>query len=242
MTLGVFRILILIPFVTIAAAFNLNGCAASLPTNNETALPNGVVDFNGNPAQNVAEALGFTYEYCLYICGPGIDNSNFTDVAGQLTLWFLPYLSLLAQIPFCSEDKIGDITISLLTIGSPTLALYTLFLTLFNWKWIKSLIPTAVREGDDMERILPDILGRLQQYPMTIDVELVAWALALAPDENLDWWVKLRLHFRDRVRRLNGSGVAQLSLACIVYIFAVEQALANPGGVTLYIFHNLHGV
>jgi hypothetical protein len=232
MALGVLRLLLIIPFVAIVAGFNMNECAAYLPTNNESALPNGVVDVNGNPAQNVIDALGFTYDYCLQVCGPGIDNSNqnFTAVVGQLTLWFLPYLSLLAQVPFFTEDKIGDITVSLLTIGTPTLALYSLFLTLFNWKWIKSLTPAAVREGDNMDRILPDILGRLQQYPMRIDVELLAWALALAPDKNLDWWVKLRLRFRDRVRRLNGSGVAQLSLACIVYVFAVEQALATPGG------------
>ena len=206
--------------------FNLAQCEASLQSINASQIGDGlVVDGNGNLAQNISEAQGYTNRGCQQICGPGIDNSNenFTAVVGQLTLWFLPYLTLLAQVPFFTEDITGDVTVSLLTIGTPTLALYSLFLTLFNWRRIKSLTASS-GQGEG----LPDILGRLQQYPLIIDIDLLSAALAFP--RNRKWWFKLRLHFRDRVRRLDGSGVAQLFLACIVYIFAVVEALATLGG------------
>lgn len=214
-----------------AGQFNLAHCKASLPTNGSIA--DGVVDSDGNQATSVADARGYSYATCLEVCGSGIDTTtNFTDVVQQVTLWFLPYLTLLAQIPFFTEDKSGDVTVSLLTIDTPMLALYSLFVSLFNWKWIKSQKPTS--SADDgiasMADILPDILGRLQQYPMTvIDSEMLASAIALR--ENYDWWVKLREQLRNRERRLDASGTAQLFLAGIVYIFAVVEALAKLGGM-----------
>jgi hypothetical protein len=234
-TVRVYRLLLIFLSLSFVAGlqFNLAECEASLQSINAPQVSNGLVDGDGNPTQNVSEAQGYTYDACLRICGSGIDTSseNTTAVVGQLTVWFLPYLTLLAQVPFFTEDKTGDIIVSLLTIGAPTLALYSLFLTLFNWRRIKSLM--SLSNQDEMERVLPDILGRLQQYPMTIDIDLLSSALAFS--RNRKWWVKLRLHFRDRSRRLDGSGVAQLFLAGIVYIFAVVEALSQLGGVLVHI-------
>lgn len=70
--------------------FNLDNCAASLQ--NENASSTGrVVNAGGN--------LAYTYNACKALCGGGFDSNNFTLVVQQMTLWFLPYLTLLAQVP-----------------------------------------------------------------------------------------------------------------------------------------------
>lgn len=232
----VFRVLLILLSLSLASAwhFNLTDCKASLPTNNEI-VPLGVTDSDGNPTKTAADARGYLYSTCLDVCGQGVDVADFTTVVQQMTLWFLPYLTLLAQVPFFSEDdKTGDIVIALLTIGTPMLALYSLFVSLFNWKWIKSkcnqdLVVDVVDRNSNMAKILPNILGRLQQFPMIVqDTEILASALAIP--ENREWWRTLRDHLGDRERRLDASGTAQLFLACIVYIFAVIEALAKLGG------------
>jgi hypothetical protein len=71
---------------------------------------------------------------------------------------------------------------------------------------------------------------------MTIgDRDLLASSLALPANQN--WWVALRDHLRDRARRLDASGTAQLLLAGIVYIFAVVEAFGNLGGIISHAFN-----
>lgn len=128
--------------------------------------------------------------------------------------------------------------VSVLTFGTPMLAIYSLFVSLFNWMWIRDFSNDHLDENAEgsLAEMLPDILGRLQQYPMTIgDPDLLASALALPV--NRDWWVTLRDHLRDRARRLDASGTAQLFLAAIVYIFAVVEAFGKLGGITLNAFN-----
>jgi hypothetical protein len=209
--------------------FNLDNCSASLQNENATS-PGRVVNVSGN--------LAYTYNACKDLCGGGFESNNFTVIVQQMTLWFLPYLTLLAQVPFATSTRSGDIMVSILTLGSPMLALYGLFVSLFNWIWIKDFANEHLDKTaqGSLAEILPDILGRLQQYPMTIgDRNLLASALALP--KNRDWWETLRDHLRDRARRLDASGTAQLFLAGIVYIFAVVEAFGKLGGITFSVFN-----
>jgi hypothetical protein len=50
--------------------------------------------------------------------------------------------------------------------------------------------------------------------------------------------VTLRDHLRDRARRLDASGTAQLFLAGVVYIFAVVEAFGQLGGITLSVLNS----
>jgi hypothetical protein len=208
-----------------AVEFNLNNCYNLLSNLNTTLLdPNDILFRNGR-------AIGYSYSTCLEVCGTGVSGQNFPTVIQQLSLWFLPYLILLAQIPFQTDDKVGDIIALILTVGSPMLALYSLFLTLSTWKWLRneSLDWLGIGNGESMVQILPEVLGRLQQYPVVVqNLDLLASALAIP--ENNGWWRTLRDSLRSRERRLDISGLAQLFLAGLVYIFAVVEALARLGG------------
>jgi hypothetical protein len=221
--------------------FNDSACRLSLPTSNATnASLAGVVDAFGNPATSVADAFGYNYEACLTQCGTGAGPIEFITTVQQSTLWFLPYLTLLAQLPFVTKDKVGDVKVLLITLGSPMLALYSMFLTLSNWQWLKDFsYRLCVRARDDPESdldfVLPEIVGRLQGFPITIlDGDLLVSGLTFK--ENRQWWIELRNHLRDRERGLSASGLAQLLLAVIVYIFSVGEALSLIGGnSTIYI-------
>jgi hypothetical protein len=103
--------------------FNLENCSASLENENGT-VPGRVVNASGN--------LAYIYDACKNVCGPGIDGNDFTTVIQQMTLWFLPYLTLLAQVPFVTDNKFGDLIVDLLTLGISILTIYSLFVSLFN--------------------------------------------------------------------------------------------------------------
>ena len=218
------KLLILLAFLAAACrAFNLDNCNDSLQNQTTTFAPFVI---------NVSGELAYTYEGCLHYCGGGVDLNDITTVVQQMTLWFLPYMTLLAQVPFATNNRSGDVMVSLLTLGSPMLAIYSLFVSLFNWMWIRDLSNRNLSRTNDnhLADVLPDVLGRLQQYPITIpDPGLLASTLALS--DNREWWKILKDHLRDRARRLDASGTAQLFLAAVVYIFAVVEAFSQPGGM-----------
>jgi|SRR5579859_108428 len=232
-------VLILARVVCSTQHYNSKACNASLPRYHldepDYKIPIGSVDRNGNVTLSAADIVGYTYETCLEVCGIGVGPNELVSIIQELTLWFLPYLVLLAQVPFMTENKLGDFAVCFYTFGSPLLALYSLFLSLLNWKWIKDICRRRLaRDGDDAEMVksLPNVLGQLQQYPIAIpNTEMLASALGLT--ENQTWWVSLRDHLVDRERRLDASGTAQLFLAIVVYIFAVTEAFAQIGGMTL---------
>src|SRR5438046_9600802 len=85
-------------FTSALCQFNFQQCHNALISSNGSLL-NRSVDINGNHAASIADARGFNYPTCLDVCGPGVDASNFSTMASQYTLWFLPYLTLLAQTP-----------------------------------------------------------------------------------------------------------------------------------------------
>ena len=118
---GRFRDLIVIFSILFVSGwqFNLTGCRASLPPKDGN-VSIGVVDRYGNPTENATNAQGYQYSKCLDVCGQGIDVNNFTTIVQQMTLWFLPYLTLLAQVPFFADDKIGSRLAPAGPTGSPS--------------------------------------------------------------------------------------------------------------------------
>jgi hypothetical protein len=192
----------------VSSQFNLVNCQNSISSSFANGA-RGIVDRDGNAATSLDDARGYEYSTCLEVCGTGIDSYNATMVASQLTLWFLPSLTLLAQIPFVTASGTGDIMVCLLTLGSPMLALYSLFVSLLNWQWI---MKWGVDGDAFMVKTLPDVLGRLQQFPVRVEnPSLLVSALHIP--ENKPWWDDILTRFRARERRLSASAAAQLFLA-----------------------------
>jgi hypothetical protein len=193
----------------------------------------GTTDRYGNlRTENSAPIEGYQYKYCLENCGSGSDLSSFDTIQQQFAVWFLPWLSLLAQLPFFASGKIEDFFIAIYTIGSPTTALYGLFLTILNRKWLKEECD-AVRAQSPfagcMLANIAEVLGSLQQFPIQIsNAGLLVTTFANA--RNLEWWAKLQVWFVSHRRQLEASAYAQLLLAVIVYGFALVEAFLKLGG------------
>lgn len=172
--------------LTCISALNLTSCQAAI-TNLMFGL-SGTLDANGNQALNVSSIVGYKFSYCETNCSAGTTLHDFNTISQQLTQWFLPWLTLLAQLPFVTEDRNQDMMVGILSIGSPTLALYSIFVTILNRKWIKSkckrLMMDKPQQVGIMLESISEVLCSLQQFPMEIrQGGLLACTLAM--EENV---------------------------------------------------------
>jgi hypothetical protein len=237
-----------LPRLTILASILIFTLAAKgdTPTYNDTDCKarvqnldfwfNGTTDENGIPltVQNASLIDGYLYQYCIDNCGSGSSYNDFNSFQNQFTLWFLPWFTLLAQIPLLTFSPGRDFLVIVLTVGSPTTALYSLFVTIFNRKdFSKECKATANQEAasektKDMLKAMSDVLGSLHQFPTEIhDVGLLACSYTA---DNEEWWGALQKWFIGRRSQMEASWYAQLLLALIVYLFAILQSFLNLGG------------
>lgn len=191
----------------------------------------GVTDRNGLLTTNLSLAEGYQYQFCVTNCGGGSEYNSYKTFSDQATIWFLPWFLLLAQIPYFTSGKIGDFVVMLLSIGSPTTALYSLFVTILDRKWLKSYGNMVVERHDIDKTMFSDIsevLSSLHQFPVEIEeVSLLAFSFA-----DKKWWNRLRSWFVGRRRRMEASAYAQLLLTVIVYCCAVlPEAFSDLGGM-----------
>lgn len=126
--------------------------------------------------------------------------------------------------------------VAIYTVGSPTTALYSVFLTFRNRKWLNNVRANLQhrdpRVHEKMKSISAVLLS-LHQYPMEIkNAGLLACSLAM--DENKGWWDSRRKWFSDRKRRMEASAWAQLALAVIAYLFAIAESFLKLGGDRFY--------
>jgi hypothetical protein len=186
----------------------------------------GITTDVGGPTSNLSLAEGYEYSYCVQNCGGGFQYHGYKSLSEQATLWFLPWFSLVAQIPYFTQNKLEDILVMFLTIGSPTTAFYGLFLTIFDAKWLKSYCKLSGLEGDKTLQDISEVLFSLHQFSFAI------LSFGGRPSlHNRQWWARLRKWFVGRRRHMEASAYAQLFLTVTVYGVAVlPDAFADVGG------------
>ncbi|RPD79643.1 hypothetical protein L226DRAFT_567720 [Lentinus tigrinus ALCF2SS1-7] len=85
---------------------------------------------------NISEANAIMYALCIRACGTSPEPFDWPACYQQFSSWLLPYFALLSQLPFGAESPLSNLSSVLLTIGSPTLAAYSLALTALNRRWV----------------------------------------------------------------------------------------------------------
>lgn len=193
----------------------------------------GGTDNHGNPV-NVSVATAITYDLCLKACGPGQEPFSWNIFSQQFGAWLLPWLALVSQLPFGANDNLDNLVSVLLTLGSPTLAAYSLILTVLNARWINRRflgftypnVRNAVR-----------ILGSLQQAPLEIDTDLLASLIVLP--QNDGWWSELNEGI-DYTYTWSISAVASIIWVLIAFVFTLVDSYT--GGITMAINANGQGV
>ncbi|KDR76727.1 hypothetical protein GALMADRAFT_67357, partial [Galerina marginata CBS 339.88] len=194
----------------------------------------GKTDNHGHPLPPTAtSATAITYDLCVSQCGGAQEPFKWNTFSQQFTSWLLPWLALVSQLPFGANDKLANLESMLLAVGSPTLAAYSLALTVLNGRWIAQLfanyrypnVQNAVR-----------ILSSLQQSPLQVDTDDALLASLIVLPQNDEWWTELVV-WLDFTHTWSISAVVSIAWVIIAYVFTIidyfsqgVRTTTNPTG------------
>ncbi|KAJ7025574.1 hypothetical protein C8F04DRAFT_1223272 [Mycena alexandri] len=147
----------------------------------------------------------------------------FVVVVGGNPTWLLPYLALVSQLPFGANNRLDNLLSMLLTVGSPTLAAYSLALTVLNGHWIAQRFSALSYNN---VRSAVKILSGLQQSPLHVkaDDPLLASLVVLHANDN--YWETLE-DLLNYVQTWSISAVASILWVVIAYIFTVVDSFTG---------------
>ncbi|KAJ7722944.1 hypothetical protein B0H16DRAFT_345001 [Mycena metata] len=211
---------------------NFVACVAKI-VSNETLWRTGGVDMHGKPATNVSQVLGMTYPMCVAQCGSAPEPFKFATFSNQATSFLLPFLALTAQFPFGGSSHTDNISTIMLTIGSPTLAVFSLVITVLNSRWIKRRFAQMPYYPNTQQAVT--ILNNLQESLLrvkstTSDGRLHLLAPLIVLPENDKWWEHgaAALAFTHTWSMAN---IASVGWAIIAYIFTI--ACMDPSSMNI---------
>ena len=92
----------------------------------------GTVYTQGCSTADKSQMAGLTYMSCVENCGSLPVKLN----CPRNSLLVLPWLALISQLPYGTRDTLSKFLAILLTVGSPTLAAYSLALAVISNRWM----------------------------------------------------------------------------------------------------------
>jgi hypothetical protein len=155
---------------------------------------------------------------------------SFETFSTQFSSFSLPFLALTAQLPFGAPNHFDNFATIILTIGSPTLAIFSLMITIFNSRWIKWRFARIAYPNSDLAVIVLDNLQgsllRVKQRSFDGRLPLLASQIVLA--QNDQWWKRgaATLAF---THTWSISNIASVCWAIIAYIFTIVSANNGMG-------------
>jgi hypothetical protein len=178
----------------------------------------GKTDNHGNLlSPSISNATAITYDLCVSQCGAGQEPFQWTVFSQQFSSWLLPWLALVSQLPFGANDKLDNLESVLLTLGSPTLAAYSLALTVLNGRWIAQLF-SNYRYPNVKNAV--KILSSLQQSPLRVDTDNVLLASLIMLPQNDEWWAELVV-WLEYTHTWSISAAASIAWVIIAYVFTI---------------------
>ncbi|KDR79635.1 hypothetical protein GALMADRAFT_137429 [Galerina marginata CBS 339.88] len=178
----------------------------------------GKTDNHGNPLPpSSSNATAITYDLCVSQCGAGQEPFQWTVFSQQFNAWLLPWLALVSQLPFGANDKLDNLESMLLTLGSPTLAAYSLALTVLNGRWVAKLF--ARYRYPNTERAVW-ILNSLQQSSLRVDTDNARLASLIILPQNDRWWEKLKSRL-EYEHTWSISAATSIVWVIIAYVFTI---------------------
>ena len=148
----------------------------------------GTVDTNGNPTTNISLITGLTYDRCVADCGSGPSDFDWPTFSQEFTSWLLPWLALISQLPYGTRDTLSNFLAVILTVGSPTLAAYSLALAVISNRW---MIKRFGRSTYRNTRLAAQTLSNLQQVSLDLPPEEHVLPSLIVLKQNGIWWQRL---------------------------------------------------
>jgi hypothetical protein len=177
--------------------------------------------------------LSVRYDRCTRDCTDDPEPPYFTDFSNQFTTWLIPWIALLSQLPFGANNAADNLLSVLLAVGSPTLAGYSLALTVLNGRWLDKHIQHILKRfGDDSRGDLFSnvqiVLDRLQQMAFVIKTEDQQLGSLVLLQSGHRWWKKMEEGLR-YPSTWTISAVTNIAWVFITYVITVVDAFYGLG-------------
>ena len=209
------------PMATVAGT-NFQVCLANVQNGTfGVGVDVGGTDNRGYPV-DVYNATGLTYSLCVHACGGGQEPFQWSIFSQQFSAWLLPWLALVSQLPFGTYDMLDNLESVLLTIGSPTLAAYSLALTVLNSRWLTKRFERLTYPN---ARNAVRILSSLQQSPIKVVKEGGLLASLIVLPDNDKWWTELAKSI-DYSHTWSISAATSIAWVIIAYNFTIISSFA----------------
>ncbi|KAJ7458898.1 hypothetical protein FB451DRAFT_1341766 [Mycena latifolia] len=180
----------------------------------------GGTDNHGSPV-DITVATGMNYALCVKTCGAGVQFYS---------TWLLPFLALVSQLPFGGDTIFENSMSILLNVGSPTLAAYSVTLTVLNSRWIYRLFSgISYPNAKNAARVL----NNLQQFPVEVSWNGYVLASLVVLPENDEWWSEL-LVYLDVKHAYTWSFANGTSIIWVVVAFSLTLIDAFTRTLTQY--------
>lgn len=210
---------------TVVAAVNFTQCLNDIIQNaNATQNLTGLLNGDGDPVSNVSDATSISYSMCTSSCGAGQEPFQWAVFSQEFSAWLLPNLALISQLPFGAQYRLDNLMSAVLTVGSPTLAGYSLFITLLNSRWIKRRFDQLMDYPNS--RFVLSILSSLQQVPLRLHPDRVRLPSLIILPENDSWW-KYLAEFVDYTHTWSIASATSIAWVVVAYILTVANSLSD---------------
>lgn len=221
--LSIHLIMILVLFIpVVTATVNFESCI--LEVRNGTYGSEGGTDNQGHPVSDISKATAITYDLCIRACGASSQPFTWLQFSQEVSVWLLPWLTLVSQLPFGANDKLDNLISVVLTVGSPTLAAYSLALTVLNGRWIARRF-AAYRYPNIRYAI--QILSSLQQSPLAVTTtDSLLTSLVILP-ENDEWWREV-IVWLNYTHTWSVSAVTSIAWVIIAYVITLIDTFTGP--------------
>jgi hypothetical protein len=208
-------------------AVNLTECFIEI--RDGTHGPHGGTDPHGHPVSNISDAVGITHALCKSACETGPEPFEWSAFSQQFSAWLLPWFALVSQLPFGASDRLENLTSVLLAVGSPTLATYSLALTILNGRWVAQRFSDIAHPN---RKHAFHVMSSLQQAPLNITGEDALRSLVVLPENN-KWWEVL-VERLDYTHTWSIPAAASIIWVSLAHLFTVIDAFIslppNPTG------------
>ena len=124
----------------------------------------------------------------------------------------------------------NNLVATLLTMGSPTLAAYSLALTVLNTRWATKLFTSCDYHNSRHAAI---ILNNLQQAPLKVTTDAALLASLVVLPENDEWWAELVV-WLNFTHTWSLSAATSIAWVIIAYILAVLDSIVGGGAFSLH--------
>ncbi|KAG1763941.1 hypothetical protein EDD22DRAFT_1042698 [Suillus occidentalis] len=206
-------------------AVNFTQCLSKLADNaTNPSFAGLLLNSDGGPAAAASDVAAIDYHLCTSSCGSGQEKFQWAEFSQEFSAWLLPNLALISQLPFGAQYRIDNLMSALLTVGSPTLAAYSLFITLLNSRWINRRFDHSVNHPSS--RFAVSILSSLQQTPLRLHSDRPRLYSLIVPPENDSWW-KCFSEFVDYTHTWSIASAASIAWVIVAYILTVASSLSN---------------